>query len=74
MTEPTENELLDECPRCGYSLRGLPVEHCCPEWGLTFDRRWTVFGGYSHARKSAREGGVECASTIVILLLCMVIA
>lgn len=37
--------LLAVCPRCAYVLRGLPVEHHCPECGLTFDRRWEVFGG-----------------------------
>jgi len=40
-----ESNLLPICPRCAYSLRGLPVEHRCPECGLAFDRRWRVFGG-----------------------------
>ncbi len=25
------------CPRCNYSLRGLPATHACPECGLRFD-------------------------------------
>jgi hypothetical protein len=29
---------FDACPRCTYSLRGLPVDHYCPECGLRFDR------------------------------------
>lgn len=40
-----EDGLLGLCPRCAYALRGLPVEHRCPECGLTLDRRWEVFGG-----------------------------
>ncbi len=29
--------LLQECPRCAYSLRGLPTDHTCPECGLAYD-------------------------------------
>lgn len=35
---------LGECPFCGYSEAGLPVQHVCPECGREFDRRWRVFG------------------------------
>lgn len=28
---------LDTCPLCGYSLRGLPTDHKCPECGLVYD-------------------------------------
>lgn len=28
---------LDTCPLCGYSLRGLPTDHKCPECGLAYD-------------------------------------
>lgn len=28
-----------KCARCGYSLRGLPGNHACPECGLRFDER-----------------------------------
>jgi hypothetical protein len=44
MNESREDELLDRCPRCRYRLRGLPVEHRCPEYGLPVDRRWETFG------------------------------
>jgi hypothetical protein len=40
-----EDQLLQYCPRCAYQVRGLPVEHCCPECAFAFDRRWRVFGG-----------------------------
>lgn len=40
-----ENGLLALCPKCTYSLVGLPVEHHCPECGFELDRRWEVFGG-----------------------------
>ena len=35
--------VLDGCPRCSYSLKGLPQEHACPECGLRYDgksRAW----------------------------------
>lgn len=55
MTEPAEDDLLQQCPRCDYSLRGLPAEHYCPECGLTLDRRWRVFGGRSLWRTWSRS-------------------
>lgn len=45
MTAADPKSLLKRCPRCGYSMRGLPVEHRCPECGFDVDRRWRVFGG-----------------------------
>jgi hypothetical protein len=45
MEMPGESALLEKCPRCKYLLTGLPIEHYCPECGLTIDRRWRVFGG-----------------------------
>ncbi len=29
--------VFKKCPGCGYSLRGLPATHACPECGLRFD-------------------------------------
>lgn len=29
--------VFKNCVRCGYSLRGLPANHACPECGLRFD-------------------------------------
>jgi len=31
--------VFKKCVRCGYSLRGLPANHACPECGLRFDER-----------------------------------
>jgi rubrerythrin len=30
------------CPRCGYSLEGLPLGGNCPECGATYDKRQIV--------------------------------
>jgi len=30
--------MIDRCPRCNYSLWGLPDEHVCPECGLWCER------------------------------------
>lgn len=35
--------MLECCPRCGYSLRGLPADHACPECGLRYDERSLLF-------------------------------
>lgn len=40
--------LLALCPRCSYSLNGLPIRHSCPECGMPFDRTCKVY------RRSAR--------------------
>lgn len=35
--------VFKECVRCGYSLRGLPANHACPECGLRFDERCALY-------------------------------
>ncbi len=35
--------MLETCPRCGYSLRGLPAEYRCPECGLAYDAESEMF-------------------------------
>lgn len=35
--------MIDRCPRCCYSLRGLPTVHRCPECGLQCDSDAVVF-------------------------------
>ncbi len=45
----TDNEspafvpVFKKCVRCGYSLRGLPADHGCPECGLRFDERCALY-------------------------------
>lgn len=50
----SEDALLAACPRCDYALRGLPVDHACPECGFAVDRRWLVFGGPAVLRRRRR--------------------
>ena len=41
--------MLDVCPRCFYSLKGLPTTYKCPECGLRYDeysRSWTFRSAY----------------------------
>ena len=35
--------MLKSCVQCGYSLKGLPGNHACPECGLRFDERSQVW-------------------------------
>ena len=35
--------VFKRCPRCTYSLRGLPANHACPECGLRFDERCELY-------------------------------
>ncbi len=35
--------MIDICPRCGYSLTGLPAEHACPECGGRYDRMTAIW-------------------------------
>ncbi len=30
------NKSLQDCPACGYDLRGLPTDHRCPECGVAY--------------------------------------
>jgi len=39
----TSKPPFDRCPRCDYSLRGLPANHACPECGLRYDEACVVF-------------------------------
>jgi len=35
--------MLTACPRCDYSLRGLPADHACRECGLGYDEASETF-------------------------------
>jgi hypothetical protein len=35
--------VFKNCARCGYSLRGLPANHACPECGLRFDEQCALY-------------------------------
>jgi hypothetical protein len=35
--------VFKKCVRCGYSLRGLPANHTCPECGLRYDEQCALF-------------------------------
>ena len=41
--KPLTEPVFKKCVRCGYSLRGLPANHACPECGLRFDERCSVY-------------------------------
>lgn len=50
--------MLDQCPRCDYSLKGLPANHACPECGLRYDEQSEVYragGRWSVARAPWRS-------------------
>lgn len=35
--------VFKSCPRCDYSLRGIPADYACPECGLRFDERCELY-------------------------------
>ncbi len=41
--KPAFAPVFKKCVRCGYSLRGLPANHICPECGLRFDERCALY-------------------------------
>lgn len=67
MADLQEENLLESCPRCGYSLKGLPTQHRCPECGLPVDRRWRVFGGRTMRRGNVRAMRVVLGPVAFVL-------
>lgn len=47
---------LEQCPRCGYSLKGLPASHRCPECGCEYDDRTFVLAGIARGTTSMSTG------------------
>lgn len=47
--------MIPLCPVCGYSLRGLPEDHQCPECGLRYDAASEI---YFHANPRALWGAM----------------
>lgn len=42
--------VLKECPDCGYSLVGLPLEGTCPECGQTYAQGTVILRGWGRGR------------------------
>ncbi len=56
--------MLDCCPRCRYSLVGLPTHHRCPECGLEIERDAQLF---KPSRRSWKLSGViNCLGAAVL--------
>lgn len=49
---------FDLCPRCGYSLRGLPADHACPECGLGYDHECEMYRAVKPIPVFASMGGL----------------
>ncbi len=61
-------ERLSECPACDYDLRGLPIDHRCPECGFYFDNNTHVWRPGVHRATY----WIICILSLVVLLgLCI---
>ena len=57
--------MIPLCPVCGYSLRGLPEDHQCPECGLCYDAASEI---YSHVTPWALWVAIVAPSGTVLAL------
>ncbi len=57
--------MLTACPRCDYSLHGLPANHTCPECGLRYDERSLLFRCRPDYRVLLNLGGVVLGSMVL---------
>lgn len=55
---------LEHCPRCDYSLEGLPAAHACPECGLRYDEHSFVHEQRPDRVMSIAMGGVLLAGAV----------
>jgi hypothetical protein len=67
---------LKQCPRCDYSLTGLPEEGICPECGQPYDRRFMVLfgdarGRFSGMHNAGRRGLALHAVWLVVFSIMM---
>jgi hypothetical protein len=62
---------LTTCPRCGYSLEGLPDDGVCPECGAPYDQSEVVLHGYGAGHYGGVAAGRPAAaavSAVVVLV------
>lgn len=52
--------MLERCPRCHYSLAGLPQDHTCPECGLRYDGESVVY-----TRRRNRKALIGLAAVVI---------
>lgn len=69
-----EDEFPLVCPKCNYSLRGLP-DNICPECGSQFDRgrllveQYVIEGGKRHLPSKGTAASIF--STVALLIMCV---
>ena len=62
--------MLTNCPKCNYSLTGLPDEHACPECAFPYERDSLVF---AESRRDAKVVLMISATGLIVSLVYLVI-